>query len=66
MHNYLRKANELLESGRLPRNQFHLVLWRHDEWCAHQKGTGECNCDPDWEILTDSFFGRNGRGPTDA
>jgi len=46
-HNYVRKINEMWETGALPREAgYHQIAVYHDDWCNVFQGK-RCDCDPD-------------------
>lgn len=54
MHRFVLKIERMRIEGKLPTAiGLHHVTVKHDEWCALLKGNGECNCDPDIEVLPD-------------
>ncbi len=48
-----RYLEKLLASGWVPPpGEVVEVMVYHDDWCAQLNGNGECNCDPDVELVT--------------
>lgn len=51
MPNWLKVA---LESKAIKPGSISQVIVKHDDWCELLKGTGECNCNPDIRIISDT------------
>jgi len=54
MGNYHKDLQQMLDAGMFPAGGFTQIVVAHDDWCEFMNNRGDCNCKPEFRVLSQS------------